>query len=36
VSLDRGVCRQLAERRFAAGRMVDDYIRVYDDLLAAP
>jgi glycosyltransferase involved in cell wall biosynthesis len=36
VSLDRGVCRQLAKRRFAAGRMVDDYIRVYDDLLAAP
>jgi glycosyltransferase involved in cell wall biosynthesis len=36
VALDRGVCRQLAERRFAAARMVDDYIRVYDDLLAAP
>lgn len=35
VSLDRAVCRQVAERRFSAARMVDDYMRVYDDVLAA-
>jgi glycosyltransferase involved in cell wall biosynthesis len=34
-SLDRAVCRQVAERRFSAARMVDDYIRVYDQMLAA-
>ena len=35
VGLDRAVCRQVAERRFSAARMVDDYMRVYDDVLAA-
>lgn len=35
VALDRAVCRQVAERRFSAERMVDDYVRVYRDVLAA-
>jgi glycosyltransferase involved in cell wall biosynthesis len=35
VSLDRAACRQVAERRFSAARMVDDYIRVYDAVLAS-
>jgi hypothetical protein len=33
-ALDRAVCRQIAERRFAAARMVDDYVRVYEQVLA--
>jgi hypothetical protein len=32
--LDRGECRRVAERRFSAARMVDDYLRVYEELLA--
>jgi glycosyltransferase involved in cell wall biosynthesis len=35
VVLDRASCRQVAERRFSAARMVDDYIRVYDAVLAS-
>lgn len=31
--LDRARCRQVAERRFSAARMVDDYLRVYAHLL---
>jgi glycosyltransferase involved in cell wall biosynthesis len=31
--LDRAGCRQVAERRFAAARMVDDYLEVYAHLL---
>jgi glycosyltransferase involved in cell wall biosynthesis len=34
VALDRSECRKVAEERFSAARMVDDYIRVYEDLLA--
>jgi glycosyltransferase involved in cell wall biosynthesis len=34
--LDRGACRRVAERRFSTTRMVDDYVRVYDELLAGP
>ena len=34
VVLDRGECRRVAERRFSAARMVDDYLRVYEELLA--
>jgi glycosyltransferase involved in cell wall biosynthesis len=33
VGFDRGACRQTAERRFSADRMVDDYIEVYDSVL---
>jgi glycosyltransferase involved in cell wall biosynthesis len=35
VDLDRAVCRGVAERRFSAARMVDDYLRVYEQVLAA-
>ena len=34
-ALDRAACRAVALERFSAGRMVDDYLRVYDDVLAA-
>jgi glycosyltransferase involved in cell wall biosynthesis len=34
-ALDRTVCRQVAERRWSAARMVDDYVRVYGEVLAA-
>lgn len=33
--LDREACRAQARRRFDAGRMVDDYLRVYERVLAA-
>ena len=33
-SLDRARCRQVAVERFSAARMVDDYLRVYHDVLA--
>ena len=33
VRLDRAVCRQAAERRFSADRMVDGYIDVYESVL---
>jgi glycosyltransferase involved in cell wall biosynthesis len=33
VQLDRGVVSTVARRRFSAARMVDDYLRVYTDLL---
>ncbi len=33
-ALDRAEVRAVAERRFGADRMVEDYLRVYDDLLA--
>jgi glycosyltransferase involved in cell wall biosynthesis len=32
-ALDRAACRQVAERRFSAARMVDDYLRVYHEVL---
>ena len=32
--IDRAVCRQTAERRFSADRMVDDYLSVYESVLA--
>jgi glycosyltransferase involved in cell wall biosynthesis len=35
VALDRAACRRTAERRFSAGRMVDDYLRVYEQVLAS-
>ena len=34
-ALDRGVIRQVAERRFGAARMVEDYLAVYEQVLAA-
>ena len=34
VAIDRAVCRAAALERFSAGRMVDDYLRVYDQVLA--
>ena len=34
-ALDRRVVRQVAERRFGAARMVDDYLAVYERVLAA-
>lgn len=33
--LDRAVVRQVAEKRFGAARMVDDYLKVYAQVLAA-
>jgi glycosyltransferase involved in cell wall biosynthesis len=33
VALDRAVCRQTAERRFTADRMVDSYLDVYESVL---
>jgi glycosyltransferase involved in cell wall biosynthesis len=35
VALDRAACRRAAARRFSAERMVDDYLRVYEQVLAA-
>jgi glycosyltransferase involved in cell wall biosynthesis len=35
IALDRVACRRAAERRFSAGRMVDDYLGVYEQVLAA-
>jgi glycosyltransferase involved in cell wall biosynthesis len=32
-ALDRTVVRSVAERRFSAERMVDDYLAIYRDLL---
>lgn len=34
-ALDRGAIRRVAERRFGAARMVDDYLAVYESLIAA-
>jgi glycosyltransferase involved in cell wall biosynthesis len=34
VALDRIACREAALRRFSAERMVDDYLHVYEDVLA--
>jgi glycosyltransferase involved in cell wall biosynthesis len=34
VALDRAACRERAAARFSAERMVDDYLRVYERLLA--
>jgi glycosyltransferase involved in cell wall biosynthesis len=34
-SLDRANCRRVAEHRFSASRMVDDYIAVYHDVVGA-
>jgi glycosyltransferase involved in cell wall biosynthesis len=34
-TLDRANCRRVAEHRFSASRMVDDYIAVYDGVIAA-
>jgi glycosyltransferase involved in cell wall biosynthesis len=33
-ALDRAGCRAVAVERFSAARMVDDYMRVYDQVLA--
>jgi glycosyltransferase involved in cell wall biosynthesis len=33
VALERAACRRAAERRFSAERMVDDYVRVYEQVL---
>ena len=33
VGLDRAACRAAAERRFSVGRMIDNYLRVYDSVL---
>ena len=33
-ALDRAACRAVAVERFSAARMVDDYMRVYDQMLA--
>jgi glycosyltransferase involved in cell wall biosynthesis len=33
VDLDRSACRAVAERRFSAERMIDDYLDVYDGVL---
>jgi glycosyltransferase involved in cell wall biosynthesis len=35
IALDRAACRARALERFSASRMVDDYVRVYAQLLAA-
>ncbi len=32
-TLDRALCRRVAEERFSASRMVDDYIAVYRDVI---
>jgi hypothetical protein len=34
--LDRAAIREVAVRRFGASRMVDDYLAVYERMLAAP
>jgi glycosyltransferase involved in cell wall biosynthesis len=33
-TVDRAACRDRARRRFGAARMVDDYLRVYQELIA--
>ena len=33
IALDRGKIRSVAERRFSADRMVDDYLAVYGAIL---
>lgn len=33
VGFDRAACRRSAERRFSVDRMVDDYLRVYEEVL---
>ncbi|MGF6367591.1 glycosyltransferase involved in cell wall biosynthesis [Paraburkholderia sp. RAU6.4a] len=33
-SIERGACRRAFERRFTAARMTDDYLTIYDALLA--
>jgi hypothetical protein len=33
--LDRAAIRRVAERRFSAARMVDDYLTVYQRMLRA-
>jgi glycosyltransferase involved in cell wall biosynthesis len=35
-ALDRPTCRREAQRRFSAARMVEDYVTVYDDVIASP
>jgi glycosyltransferase involved in cell wall biosynthesis len=35
VGLDRAACRARAAQRFSAGRMVDDYLRVYEHVLTS-
>jgi glycosyltransferase involved in cell wall biosynthesis len=35
VGLDRAGCRRVAERRFSAERMVDDYLRLYGEVVAS-
>ncbi len=32
-TIDRAACRADAERRFSAGRMADDYLRLYRTIL---
>jgi glycosyltransferase involved in cell wall biosynthesis len=34
--IDRARCRKVAEERFSPARMADDYMRVYEELCAAP
>lgn len=34
-TLDRTTCRRVAEERFSASRMVDDYVAVYGEVIAA-
>jgi glycosyltransferase involved in cell wall biosynthesis len=34
-TLDRATCRRVAEKRFSASRMVDDYLAVYRDVIAS-
>jgi glycosyltransferase involved in cell wall biosynthesis len=34
--LERSAVRRVAERRFGAARMVDEYLAVYQSLLAQP
>ena len=34
LNIDRGGCRRTAEQRFSTARMVDDYLRVYERVLA--
>jgi glycosyltransferase involved in cell wall biosynthesis len=36
VRLDRAAIHRYAAARFSADRMVDDYLRVYDTMLAQP
>jgi glycosyltransferase involved in cell wall biosynthesis len=33
-TIDRAGCRARVEQRFSADRMVEDYLRIYRDLLA--